>query len=173
MCKVPAAAGSSVPAVSGLALLHAVTLSATTAKPTVGILPGPDTRMAAVRRHAQSNIDLSTKALPYEVGRAPGGSEREPREREDSVVGLGVATGAIVIDAGAIKLVVTHVLQPELHVEPRPEGWPAIIERNIVEFGDPAVGSRAIVRRYSAEEQRIAGAVDMEIAPGHPDHLII
>src|SRR5215831_1803943 len=64
-------------------------------------------------------------------------SRCKPSIRKDCVVVPGVATGAVVIGNCAVELVVMHVLQPELYIEPRPEIRAAIIERDVVELEGP------------------------------------
>src|SRR6516162_8607926 len=66
-----------------------------------------------------------------------------------------------------------HVLQSELHVEPRPEVRAAIIERNIVEFEGPAVRVGAVDGRDRSVEQRVAAAVDIKISGGRANRLIV
>src|SRR5215470_18303589 len=66
-----------------------------------------------------------------------------------------------------------HVLQPELHIEPRPEVRAAIIERNVVELEGPTARVRAVDGRDRTPEQRIAAAVDTKIAHGRADRLIV
>ena len=66
-----------------------------------------------------------------------------------------------------------HVLQPELHIEPRPEVGAAIIKRNVVQLEGPTIRVGAVDGRDGAVEQRVAAAVDMKIARGQPNRLIV
>jgi hypothetical protein len=66
----------------------------------------------------------------------------------------------------------SRCIAPELHVEPRPEGRAAMIERDVVELADPAAAVGA-GRRRSAEQQRIRRAIEVEIARGHAIGLVV
>src|SRR6516165_1633375 len=117
-CTVPATVVSALPP-SVAVPLHAAT--STTSAGAAGI--------ERVRQRAfLSRISLSALALAGTT------SEGKPGISEDGVVVPGVTTGAVIICHSAVELVVMHVLQPELHIEPRPEVRAAVIERNVIKL---------------------------------------
>src|SRR6266567_1293992 len=84
------------------------------------------------------------------------GSEHDPGVGEDRVIIVSVSSGAVEIGAGAVEFVPQYVLQTDAHVQPWPEGWPAMAERKVRDLGDPAAAVRA--SGESAVKRRIRGA---------------
>src|ERR1700719_2974549 len=66
-----------------------------------------------------------------------------------------------------------HIFQPELHIDQWPEVRAAVIERNIVELEGPTARVGVVDCRDGAVEQRIAAAVDVKIARGQANRLIV
>src|SRR5215469_11689146 len=124
-CTVPATV-ESVLATCGPAPPHAARLSATSPN-AAGV--------EAIRRRPLASISPSNAAASPACA-----SKCKPSIRKDCVVVPGVATGAVVIGNCAVELVVMHVLQSELYIEPRPEVRAAIIEWDVVELQGPTVG---------------------------------
>src|ERR1700751_5597675 len=62
-------------------------------------------------------------------------SHRQPDIGEQRIVARSV-------DTGTGKLFVPGILQPDPHVEPRPPRREAAYERDVSDFGDPALGIR-------------------------------
>src|SRR6516165_4186166 len=108
------------------------------------------------RNHRGSNNPLVERER--RPSRSSRRSEHDPSLGENRVVVVRVPASAVEIGGGAVKFVPQRVLQSDAHVEPWPEGRPAIAEWKIGDLGDPtgAVGSTG----EGAVKRRIRGAAD-------------
>src|SRR5579885_302124 len=101
-----------------------------------------------------------------------GASEGDPGEGEDGVVVMRVAAGTVEIHLPAIEALVIDVLQAELHIEPRPEGRAAVIERDVIELADPAAAVRA-AGSGPGVQRGIVAAGNVEVAERQPVGLVV
>src|SRR5580700_6597577 len=126
----------------------------------------------ALRRTPTMPMLRSCDCAPERLSLPRCASECDPCECKESVVIRRVSAGAVVIGYGTIEPVVVHVLQPELHIEPRPERWSAIVEGDVIEFQSVAICRRLVGGRYCPVEQRVAGPLRLDISGGQTDGLL-
>src|SRR3954447_1806648 len=108
----------------------------------------------------------SLSVTPYLLSE---GSERDPGECPQRVVVGGIGAVPVEVEAPAVELAVDGVLEPDAHVEPRPQRSIARRPEGIINLSHKAVAVRAAA---AVEHGGIARSGDAERRQGRAEPLV-